>query len=140
MTVTAFCDEYTYIYDPRMEDYVHPGKSVTKMSPTTEDKERRLLLWKDYVDAGNRVMNITPMATTEYSPDGNTSLTNSYITISQNSIKTIYNPDNTDTAWGLETTNETGKLTHVTSTGIDTDNRREHGKGRTPCRTVGPTF
>lgn len=128
VTVTAFCDEYTYIYDPRVEDYVHPGKSVTKMSTTDEDKERRLLLWKYYVDAGNRVMNITPMATTEYSPDGNTSLTNSYITISQNSIKTIYNPDNTDTAWGLETTNETGKLTHVTSTGIDTNNRLELGK------------
>ena len=128
VTVTAFCDEYTYIYDPRMEDYVHPGKSVTEMSTTKEDQERRLLLWKEYVDAGNRVMNITPMATTEYSPDGNTSLTNSYITISQNSIKTIYNPDNTDTAWGLETTNETGNLTHVTSTGIDTDNSREHGK------------
>ena len=128
VTVTAFCDEYTYIYDPREEDYVHPGKSVTKMSTTKEDKERRLLLWKDYVDAGNRVMNITPMATTEYSPDGNTSLTNSYITISQNSIKTIYNPDNTNTAWGLETTNETGKLTHETSTGIDTDNSIEPGK------------
>lgn len=128
VTVTAFCDEYTYIYDPRVEDYVHPGKSVTKMSTTNEDKERRLLLWKDYVDAGNRVMNITPMATTEYSPDGNTSLTNSYITISQNSIKTIYNPDNTNTAWGLETTNETGKLTHETSSGINTDNGKEPGK------------
>lgn len=124
VAVTAFCDEYTYIYDPQIEDYIHPGQSVANMG----DKDRRLLLWKNYVDADSRVMNITPMATTEYSPDGNTSLTNSYITISQNSIKTIYNPDNTDTAWGLETTNETGKLTHVTSTGIDTDNRREHGK------------
>ena len=124
VAVTAFCDEYTYIYDPQIEDYIHPGQSVANMG----DKDRRLLLWKNYVDADSRVMNITPMATTEYSPDGNTSLTNSYITISQNSIKTIYNPDNTDTAWGLETTNETGKLTHVTSTRIDTDNSREHGK------------
>ena len=124
VAVTAFCDEYTYIYDPRIEDYIHPGQSVANMG----DKDRRLLLWKYYVDADSRVMNITPMATTEYSPDGNTSLTNSYITISQNSIKTIYNPDNTNTAWGLETTNETGKLTHVTSTGIDTDNSLEHGE------------
>lgn len=127
VAVTAFCDEYTYIYDPRVEDYVHPGESVSEMTTSDEDKKRRLLLWKDYVDAGNRVMNITPMATTEYSPDGNTSLTNSYITITQNSIKTIYNPDNTDTAWGLETTNETGKLTHETSTGIDTNNANEIG-------------
>ena len=110
VAVTAFCDEYTYIYDPQIEDYIHPGQSVANMG----DKDRRLLLWKNYVDADSRVMNITPMATTEYSPDGNTSLTNSYITISQNSIKSIYNPDRTDTAWGLETTNETGKLTHET--------------------------
>lgn len=116
VAVTAFCDEYTYIYDPRREDYIHPGKSLG--SYNQDDRDRRLKLWKEYVNAGNRVMNITPMATTEYSPDGNTSLTNSYITITQNSIKSIYNPDMTETAWGLETTNETGKLTHVTSTGI----------------------
>ena len=127
VTVTAFCDEYTYIYDPRVEDYIHPGVSISEMAITPADKERRLNLWKDYVNAGNRVMNITPMATTEYSPDGNTSLTNSYITITQNSIKSIYNPDNTDTAWGLETTNETGKLTHVTSTGIHNNNQNELG-------------
>lgn len=106
VAVTAFCDEYTYIYDPQIEDYIHPGQSVANMG----DKDRRLLLWKNYVDADSRVMNITPMATTEYSPDGNTSLTNSYITISQNSIKSIYNSAKTETAWGLETTNETGKL------------------------------
>ena len=110
VAVTAFCDEYTYIYDPQIEDYIHPGQSVANMG----DKDRRLLLWKNYVDADSRVMNITPMATTEYSPDGNTSLTNSYITISQNSIKSIYNSAKTETAWGLETTNETGKLTHET--------------------------
>ena len=115
VTVTAFCDEYTYIYDPRVEDYVHPGESVAEMSTGEDDKKRRLLLRKAYADAGSRVMNITPMATTAYSPDGNTTLTNSYITITQNSIKTIYNPDFTDTAWGLETTNETGPLTHVTN-------------------------
>lgn len=126
VTVTAFCDEYTYIYDPRFEDYIHPGVSIGSLGET--EKDRRLGLWKGYVNAGNRVMNITPMATTEYSPDGNTSLTNSYITISQNSIKTIYNPDYTDTAWGLETTNETGKLTHETSTRIHADNSREPGK------------
>lgn len=114
VAVTAFCDEYTYIYDPRREDYIHPGKSLG----TYTDRDRRLKLWKEYVNVDNRVMNITPMATTEYSPDGNTSLTNSYITITQNSIKSIYNPDMTETAWGLETTNETGKLTHVTSTKI----------------------
>ena len=115
VTVTAFCDEYTYIYDPRVEDYIHPGVSISEMAIKPADKERRLNLWKNYVNAGNRVMNITPMATTAYSPDGNTTLTNSYITITQNSIKTIYNPDFTDTAWGLETTNETGPLTHVTN-------------------------
>ena len=112
-----------YTCGPTVYHYAHIGNL---RSYIMEDVLEKFLRYDGY-DV-NRVMNITPMATTEYSPDGNTSLTNSYITISQNSIKTIYNPDNTDTAWGLETTNETGKLTHVTSTGIDTDNSQEHGK------------
>lgn len=113
--VTAFCDEFTYIYDPRYEDYVHPGTSVGNMG----DKERRLALWKEYVNIDNsRVMNLTPMQDTDRSPDGNTSVTNAYISIFQNSIKTIYDPDNIETAWGLETVNETDELPYGITQGL----------------------
>ena len=105
VVITAFCDEYTYLYDPRTENYIHPG------TPTTIESD--LLLWKEYVNTDDRVLNITPMVATDYSEDKNTSITHSYVKISQMAIKTIYNENDPDlkTAWGLETTNETGPLT-----------------------------
>ena len=108
--ITAFVDEYTYLYDPREEDYIHPGESAHEHSGA----EERLALWKEYTNVGNRTLNILPMTNINYSPDHNTSITNAYITLTQNSIKTIYNTSdhNITTAWGLETTNETQKLPH----------------------------
>lgn len=105
VVITAFCDEYTYLYDPRTENYIHPG------TPTTNESD--LLLWKEYVNTDDRVLNITPMVATDYSEDKNTSITHSFVKISQMAIKTIYNENDPDlkTAWGLETTNETGPLT-----------------------------
>lgn len=105
VVITAFCDEYTYLYDPRTEDYIHPG--------TPTENESDLLLWKEYVNTDDRVLNITPMVATDYSEDKNTSITHSFVKISQMAIKTIYNENDPDlkTAWGLETTNETGPLT-----------------------------
>lgn len=110
--ITAFVDEYTYIYDPRIEDYIHPGESVADHGQS--EASRRLGLWKEYTNTGDRSLNILPMTNINYSPDGNTSITNAYITLTQNSIKTIYNTDakGLTTAWGLETTNETQKLPH----------------------------
>lgn len=115
VTITAFCDEYTYIYDPTRDNYIHPGTPLKESS----DSDRRLKFWKEfstgragYVNAANRVMNITPMVATDISADGNTTITHSFVSISQLSIKTIYNENNAslDNAWGLETVNETGKL------------------------------
>lgn len=105
VAITAFCDEYTYLYDPRTENYIHPG------TPTTNESD--LLLWKEYVNTDDRVLNITPMVATDYSEDMNTSITHSFVKISQMAIKSIYNENDPDleTAWGLETTNETGPLT-----------------------------
>lgn len=105
VTITAFCDEYTYLYDPRTENYIHPG------TPATNESD--LLLWKEYVNTDDRVLNITPMVATDYSEDMNTSITHSFVKISQMAIKTIYNENDPElkTAWGLETTNETGPLT-----------------------------
>lgn len=110
--ITAFVDEYTYLYDPRTEDYIHPGVSAHKHDPQGADE--RLLLWKKYTNVGNRTLNIMPMTNVNFSPDGNTSITNAYITLTQNSIKTIYDTTDPDikTGWGLETVNETGKLTY----------------------------
>ena len=117
VVITAFCDEYTYLYDPRKEDYVHPG------TPTTNESD--LLLWKEYVNTDDRVLNITPMVATDYSEDKNTSITHSFVKISQMAIKTIYNENDPDlkTAWGLETTNETGPLTWNAKTNIYRGNK-----------------
>ena len=112
VVVTAFCDEYTYIYDPEKEDYIHPGVSVRDIAGGSLTSDQRLSLWKEYVNAAPRTINITPMVSTEHSQDGNTSVTYSEISITQNSIKTIYDPANVPTAWGLETVNETGMLTY----------------------------
>lgn len=111
--ITAFVDEFTYIYDPRQEDYIHPGKSVSEVAGyNQDDAARRLLLWKEYTNVGDRTLNILPMTNISYSPDKNTSITNAYITLSQKSIKTIYDTGDTgpDDAWGLEVVNETGNL------------------------------
>ena len=117
VAITAFCDEYTYLYDPRKEDYVHPG--------TPKPNESDLLLWKEYVNTDDRVLNITPMVATDYSKDMNTSITHSFVKISQMAIKTIYNENDPDlkTAWGLETTNETGPLTWNAKTNIYRGNK-----------------
>lgn len=111
--ITAFVDEFTYIYDPRLEDYIHPGKSVHEVAGNNnQDAARRLLLWKEYTNVGDRTLNILPMTNISYSPDKNTSITNAYITLSQKSIKTIYDTGDTGPAdaWGLEVVNETGRL------------------------------
>ena len=109
VTITAFCDEFTYVYELENEDYRHPGTSLDPVN----DKEI-LQYWKRYVNQDDRVMNITPMTATDVSADKNTSITHSFVSISQKSIKTIYNENDPDleTAWGLETTNETGPLTY----------------------------
>lgn len=126
VAITAFCDEYTYLYDPRTEDYVHPG------SPTTNESD--LLLWKEYVNTDDRVLNITPMVATDYSEDMNTSITHSFVKISQMAIKTIYNENDPElkTAWGLETTNETGPLTWNAKTNLYRGNKNNTSSdGRT---------
>lgn len=125
--VTAFCDEYTYIYNPEIEDYIHPGTSVQNLG----NADDRLGLWKQYVNAAPRTINITPMVTTNYSEDYNTSITYSEISITQNSIKTIYDPEFTGTAWGLETVNETGKLTHYAQDGVYGTRTNTSNDGRT---------
>lgn len=132
--ITAFVDEFTYIYDPRLEDYIHPGKSVHEVAGNSEeDAARRLLLWKEYTNVGDRTLNILPMTNISYSPDKNTSITNAYITLSQKSIKTIYDTGDTGPAdaWGLEVVNETGRLEIPASITIygSRPNSKSNGRG-----------
>lgn len=132
--ITAFVDEFTYIYDPRQEDYIHPGKSVHQVAGSNQnDAARRLLLWKEYTNVGDRTLNILPMTNISYSPDKNTSITNAYITLSQKSIKTIYDTGETGPAdaWGLEVVNETGRLEIPASITIygSRPNSKSNGRG-----------
>lgn len=129
--VTAFVDEYTYLYDPRTEDYIHPGVSAHEHDQQGADA--RLQLWKNYTNVGNRTLNIMPMTNVNFSPDGNTSITNAYITLTQNSIKTIYDTTDPDieTGWGLETINETGKLTYNMQHSPEGKQNNTDGDGRT---------
>lgn len=62
--------------------------------------------WKTFVNQSNREMHI--LCKTQYSDDKESSLTTSSILISQRSIKTFYDTDNSglNTAWGVETINE----------------------------------
>ena len=103
VTITAFIDEYVYIYNP-LQYYYRSPEAVTA-------GDEGLQLWKRVVNGENRSLSIISVTNgTQYSPDGNTSWTESSISFTQRPIYTFYNPDNVDTAWGVESEMETGKL------------------------------
>lgn len=100
--VTAFVDEYVYVYDPRNQEYKIPDASV--------EEEERLLLWKQVVNGTDRMMHICTAGAT-YSPDGESSWSNSVLTIRQSPIYSIYNEHSDVTqAWGTESILETPAL------------------------------
>ena len=126
-TITAFIDEYVYIYDPTKDYYKAPE--------STEDPAD-LLLWREVVNGSNRTLSISGEGT-QYSPDGNTSWTETDITFSQHPIYTFYNPSAVETAWGTESEMETDKL--VTTGGPNassnsTSNGRENTLAIVPTR------
>ena len=90
--ITAFVDEYVYVDDPR-----------------TEVEEYDLSLWKEYVNAADREMHILSKGRS-YSSDGNSSYIPSIYSFRQKSIRTMYNPEFAETAWGLESVMETDRL------------------------------
>lgn len=100
VTITAFIDEYIYIYDPRTTYYKLP------VSTTAEN----LTLWKDVVNGTNRTLSISYGVGRQYSPDGNTSWQTASIIFSQMPIRTFYNPQRVRSAWGVESDVETGNL------------------------------
>ena len=86
--VTVFVDEYYYEADP--------------LNPTNAPQD----LWKQFVNKPNRIMHI--LCEGHVSKDGESSLTNSGITIRQRSIQTPYNTLKGDlmSAWGCESEDE----------------------------------
>lgn len=98
VTITAFIDEYVYKYNPTKVYYEIPT--------ALNDEDPDLTLWKDFVNAENRMLHIC-VEGAQYSPDGNTSWAESVITFSQRPIYTFYDPDSdVSTAWGTEFKNE----------------------------------
>lgn len=98
VTITAYIDEYVYKYNPNDVYYEIPT--------ALKDGDPDLTLWKDFVNAENRMLHICKKGA-QYSPDGNTSWAESVITFSQRSIYTFYDPDSdVKTAWGTEFKNE----------------------------------
>lgn len=104
--VTAFVDEYMYNYDPRNEEYQAPVAGIT-------DPER-LLLWKEVVNGSERMMHICVKGA-QYSPDGDTSWSNSVVTFRQTPIYSMYDASKVESAWGTESILETGPLAATTS-------------------------
>lgn len=98
VTITAYIDEYVYKYNPNDVYY--------KIPTALNDEDSDLTLWKDFVNAENRMLHICVKGA-QYSPDGNTSWAESVITFSQRPIYTFYDPDSdVKTAWGTEFKNE----------------------------------
>lgn len=87
VSVTAFIDEYVYVRDPR-----------------NPDAQENLLMWKEFTEAPERQMHLINTTNSKFSPDGNSSVMESYFTFRQKSIRTIYdkNKSGLNTAWGLE--------------------------------------
>ncbi len=119
VTVTAFIDEYLYNYNPRNDDNRVTSKdgdaetvSTTYKSITDTRTDEELLLWKRSVNNNARMMHIVKKGDMKYSEDGQTSLSRSVVSIYQKPILSLYNhmATNLETAWGVETVNETPKM------------------------------
>ena len=125
VTVTAFIDEYLYNYNPRNDNNRVTSKdknekedgtvytvSTTYKSITDTRTPDELLLWKRSVNNNARMMHIVKAGDMKYSEDGQTSLSRSVVSIYQKPILSLYNHMATslETAWGVETVNETPKM------------------------------
>lgn len=137
--ITVFVDEYVYIYDPTLYYYRKP--TGIDEGDTGEDEVVDLSLWKKVVNGSNRLLNIC-VEGSQYSADGQSSVSQSVYTISQNPVYTFYNPTGTggdfESAWGVEASVETKFLPIVPSSGItgrdfasrfdNVTNTRENGR------------
>ena len=106
VTITAFVDEYVYVYDPTKIYYRSP-EAVKDINTDGID----LTLWKKTSNRDNRMLYLCTTGA-EYSDDGETSVSNNVFTIAQKPIYTFYNTNDPDVrnGWGTESVNETGPL------------------------------
>lgn len=126
VTITAFIDEYVYVYDPtehyyRTPEYVHTN---------SQDDIADLKLWQKTVNGNPRTLSISNL-NAAYSADGNTSWTDTYITFSQAPIYTFYNPNAVSTAWGTESVMETGRLKATGAPTRASSNSMNNGRDNT---------
>ena len=128
VAITAFVDEYVYVYDPTQIYYREP------VAVGGDESNTDLSLWKRVVNGSERMLHFCTSKEI-YSPDGNTSLAESVITISQKPIYTFYDPNNTSvtTAWGTESIMETDRLTvnYLNSLSSSHDNTHDNGRENT---------
>lgn len=113
ITITVFVDENLY--------FRHP---ITGEENVTEDGVRSL--WKLTSDKEDRILYLV-IQKPQYSEDGNSSVVKAEYSFRQRTIRTIFDVDKEglDTAWGLESVMETGRLkTGDVSKGTDTRNGR----------------
>lgn len=105
VTITAFVDEYVYVYDPTQVYYRSP------LSVKDSDKGVDLTLWRQTVNRNNRMLYLCTSGS-QYSPDGETSVSRNVFTIAQKPIYTFYNANDPSitNGWGTESINETGPI------------------------------
>ena len=115
VTITAFVDEYVYVYDPTKIYYRSP-EAVQDINTDGID----LTLWKKTANRDNRMLYLCTTGA-EYSDDGETSVSNNVFTIAQKPIYTFYNTNDPDVrnGWGTESVNETGPISYRPS--VDDD-------------------
>lgn len=120
--VTAFVDEYVYIYNPTNQEYIDPVAGIA-------DSER-LKLWTQVVNGSERMMHICVKGA-QYSPDGETSWSNSVVTFRQAPIYSMYDASKVESAWGTESILETGPLSATTDQTNSYDLTMDNGRKNT---------
>lgn len=102
--ITAFVDENVYIYDPRTN-------------------QQDLTLWKQMAETDDRQLYII-VDEEKYSEDNQSSVIKAQYSFRQRSVRTVYNVNKPElqTAWGLESNMETGRIwTGTITNGATTD-------------------
>ena len=94
VTITAYVDEYIYVYDPRMI-YYRQAASVGLPGSGDGIEGVNLELWKETVNGENRMLNFC-VEGSKYSEDGESSVALSVYSIAQNPVYTFYNPKQDD--------------------------------------------
>lgn len=131
VTITAYVDEYIYVYDPRMI-YYRQAASVGLPGSGDGIEGVNLELWKETVNGENRMLNFC-VEGSKYSEDGESSVARSVYSIAQNPVYTFYNPKHADlkTAWGTEAMMET-KFLPIVPDGVSDEDFNSRFSGQNP--------